>query len=51
MADCVVRGDNVDIAIEEGKVSAVGPELGVQATLEIDARGMIVLPGVIDVLD
>lgn len=56
MADLVVRGGTVvttdavltaDVAIEDGRISAVGPELP-GATSEIDAGGLFVFPGVID---
>src|SRR5262245_15780181 len=42
-----VRGQkqNVDIAIDGKKISAVGPELPAQTAREIDARGNLVLPG------
>jgi allantoinase len=48
MPDLVVRGNTEDIAIEDGKIVAIGPELpgGVE---EIDARGLHVFPGLIDV--
>jgi allantoinase len=48
MADTVVRGDTLDIAIEDGKIVAIGPELP-GAAEEIDARGLHVFPGLIDV--
>jgi allantoinase len=48
MPDLVVRGDALDIAIEDGKIVAMGPELP-GAAVEIDARGLHVLPGLIDV--
>ncbi len=48
MPDLVVRGDTQDIAIEDGKIVAVGPELP-GAAEEIDARGLHVFPGLIDV--
>jgi len=48
MADLVVRGDEFDIAVEEGRITAIGPELPGAAS-EIDARGLTVLPGSIDV--
>jgi len=48
MADLVVRGDDFDIAMEEGRITAIGPELPGAAS-EIDARGLTVLPGSIDV--
>jgi allantoinase len=48
MPDLVVRGDTQDIAIEDGKIVAIGPELP-GAPDEIDARGLHVFPGLIDV--
>ena len=48
MPDLVVRGDALDIAIEDGKIVAVGPELA-GASHELDARGLHILPGLIDV--
>jgi len=48
MPDLVVRGDALDIAIEEGRIAAIGPELPGAAN-EIDARGLHVFPGLIDV--
>jgi allantoinase len=48
MPDLVVRGDTEDIAIEDGKIVAIGPELP-GAAEEIDARGLHVFPGLIDV--
>jgi allantoinase len=48
MTDLLIRGDEVDIAIEEGMISAIGPELA-GANKEIDARGLTILPGLIDV--
>jgi allantoinase len=48
MPDLVVRGDALDIAIEDGKIVAVGPELP-GASHELDARGLHIFPGVIDV--
>ena len=49
MTDLVIRGDGADIAIEDGTISATGPELDIKAKREIDARGLLILPGVIDV--
>jgi len=37
-----------DVAIEDGRIAEIGPELG-GASHEIDARGLSVLPGLIDV--
>src|SRR5450631_3297814 len=48
MMDLIIRGGQTDIAIEEGAISAIGQELG-PAKKEIDARGLLVLPGLIDV--
>ncbi len=57
MADVVIRGGLVvnadgarvaDVAIEDGRFSAIGPELA-GGHLEIDASGLAVLPGLIDV--
>src|SRR5271170_4343767 len=48
MADLIVRRDTVDIAVEDGKIAAIGPELP-GAAEEIDARGLHVFPGLIDV--
>ena len=45
MPDLIIRGDEADIAIEDGKICATEGK----AVQEIDARGMLVLPGVIDV--
>jgi allantoinase len=48
MPDLVIRGDVQDITIEDGKIAAIGPELP-GAAEEIDARGLHVFPGLIDV--
>jgi allantoinase len=48
MPDLVVRGDTEDIAIEDGKIVAIGPEVP-GAAEEIDARGLHIFPGLIDV--
>jgi allantoinase len=47
MHDLVVRGDGRDVAVDDGLVAEVGPELG-PGREEIDARGLLVLPGAID---
>lgn len=44
----IVRGDAFDIAVEDGRIAAIGPGLAGQGE-EIDARGLAVLPGLIDV--
>lgn len=55
--DVVVRGGTLitptgsvdtDLAIAEGQVVALEPQLSGQAEYEIDARGLTILPGVID---
>ena len=38
-----------DVAVKEGKIAAVGPELEGKADKEIDAAGCIVIPGFVDV--
>ena len=57
MSDLVIRGGTVvtsasvgvaDIAVTDGNISAVGPNLGVDADQEIDASGLHVFPGGID---
>src|SRR5271170_172597 len=48
MADLIVRRDAEDIAIEDGKIIAIGPDLP-GAREEIDACGLHVFPGLIDV--
>jgi len=48
MPDLVVRGDTADVAIEDGQIVAIGPQLP-GAAEEIDARGLDILPGLIDV--
>ena len=48
MPDLVLRGHAQDIAIEDGKIAAIGPELA-GAREEIDARGLHIFPGLIDV--
>jgi len=56
MAEVVVRGGTLvtdglpqaDIAIEEGRIAVIGPDLP-GASQEIDARGLHVFPGLIDV--
>jgi dihydroorotase len=40
--------DNLDIAVKDGKVMAVGSVDGITAADEIDATGLHILPGVID---
>jgi allantoinase len=44
----VGAGPGVDVAVADGRIAAIGPELGGPAREEIDARGLHVLPGVVD---
>ncbi len=57
--DLIVRGGTVvgagagevavlDIAVDDGRIAAIGPELPGPAREEVDARGLHVLPGAID---
>jgi len=39
----------VDVAVDDGRITAVGEDVGRDAREHIDATGMLVLPGVIDV--
>ena len=48
MHELVIRGAEQDIAVDDGLISAIGPELAA-GRREIDARALAVLPGVIDV--
>ncbi|MFE3447522.1 amidohydrolase family protein [Nonomuraea sp. NPDC059194] len=43
----VVLGE-VDVLVREGRIAAVGPDLAAEGVAEIDATGMIVLPGFVD---
>jgi allantoinase len=45
--DLVVRGDAWDVAVVDGVVAEVGPELPA-ARREIVARGHLVIPGAVD---
>lgn len=38
----------VDIAVEDGRIAAIGPDLGVSAAQEIDCAGHVVIPGLIE---
>ncbi|NUQ88235.1 MAG: amidohydrolase family protein, partial [Glycomyces artemisiae] len=40
--------DLADIAIADGRIAAVGPDLDLQAAQAIDLEGAIVLPGLVD---
>src|SRR4051812_33573749 len=47
MHDLVIRGGREGIGIDDGKIAAIGQGLAGRA--EIDATGLEILPGVIDV--
>jgi len=58
VTDLIVRGGTVvtvagaataDVAVEGGRIAAVGPDLGSDAREVVDAGGLLVLPGVVDV--
>jgi allantoinase len=46
--DVLIRGDAFDVAVQDGAIAAVGPELAGPAREEIDARALVVLPGAVD---
>jgi allantoinase len=46
--DLLIRGDDHDVAVADGRIVAVGPGLAGPAREEVDARGLLVLPGVVD---
>jgi allantoinase len=48
MFDLVVRNDDRHIGVADGVIAAIGPELGASKQ-EIDAAGLTVLPGLIDI--
>jgi dihydropyrimidinase len=56
--DLIVRGGTVvttagsrraDVAVSGGRLEAIGPNLGADAVEVVDASGLLVLPGVVDV--
>lgn len=58
MIELIVRGGTVvtaagsrqaDVAVSGGRIAAVGPDLGSAAREVVDASGLLVLPGVVDV--
>ena len=55
--DLLIKGGTVvtatesfvaDVAVEAGKIAAIGKDLGISASKTIDAKGKLVLPGAID---
>lgn len=47
--DLLIRGaDPVDVAVDDGRIAAVGRELPVSARETVDADGLRVLPGAVD---
>jgi allantoinase len=48
MYDLIVRGATGDVAVADGVIAALGPELEGAAREEVDARGLVLLPGVVD---
>src|SRR3954452_13138278 len=49
MYDLIVRGgSHGDVAVSDGVIAAVGPGLEGGAREEVDARGLVVLPGAVD---
>src|SRR6188472_2171023 len=48
MTDLLIRGDGFDVAVEDGLIAAVAPALEGPAREEIDARGLLFLPGAVD---
>ena len=46
--DLLIRGDEGDLAVADGRIVAAAPELSGPAREEVDARGLLVLPGVVD---
>ena len=59
-ADILIRGGQMidgtgapaieaDLAINEGRITAIGPKLAIDAARVIDARGQVVAPGFIDI--
>jgi allantoinase len=41
-------GDRVDVAVQDGRIAALGPELSGPAREELDAGGLHLLPGAVD---
>jgi allantoinase len=45
--DLVVRGDELDVGVADGRIAALGAELPAGRE-EVDARGLLVMPGAVD---
>ena len=43
------RDGTMDLAVKDGKVAAVGPDLGGAAEKTVDVSGLIVTPGLLDI--
>ena len=46
--DLLIRGADADLAVTDGVIAALGPDVEGRAREEIDARGLLVLPGIVD---
>ena len=46
--DLYIRGGEPEVAVDDGRVVAVGPEVDVTARETVDATGLQVLPGAVD---
>jgi allantoinase len=46
--DLIVRGGSIDVAVLDGAIAAIGPEVGGDAREVVDASGLLVLPGAVD---
>jgi allantoinase len=46
--DLIVRGAEQDIGVTDGRIAAMSPDLEGGGREELDARGLLVLPGVVD---
>lgn len=44
----ILGGEPTDIAIEHGLITAIGPDLTVDGATEVDATGLVALPGLVD---
>lgn len=44
----ILGGEPTDIAIEDGLITTIGPDLTVDGATEVDATGLVALPGLVD---